>query len=101
VKLNLYEDYAFIANGKKRKQIIIELIVPKRHSELKKALHLHGNCVTRILSDFRKRGLIITHTDKHIKYELSDKGKILRKLILRNDEEGRNPKIIIPDKGGV
>jgi predicted transcriptional regulator len=84
--LNLYEDYAFVANGKKRKQIIIELIVPKRHSELKKALHLHGNCVTRILKDLQRKNLISIHIDKHMKYCLSEKGKIIRKLILNNKE---------------
>jgi DNA-binding HxlR family transcriptional regulator len=98
--LNLYEDYAFVANGKKRKQIIIELIVPKRHSELKRNLHLHGNCVTRILKDLRRHGIIITHTDKYIKYELSEKGKVLRKLILNNNEK-QNQKISFSNEGGV
>ena len=64
--------------------MIIELIVPKRHSEIKTILHLHGNVVTRILKDLKNKGLIdVLNDGKKVRYVLSERGKTLRNLILK------------------
>jgi DNA-binding HxlR family transcriptional regulator len=64
--------------------MIIELIVAKRHSEIKKILHLHGNVVTRIIKDLKNKGLIdVLNDGKKVRYVLSERGKVLRNLILK------------------
>ncbi len=91
--MNLFEDYAFIEKGKKRKQMLKELAIPKRHCELKKALHLHGNCITRILRDFFSRKLIDTQWDgpQIIRYKLTEKGERLRLLVINlENKKGRD-----------
>jgi DNA-binding HxlR family transcriptional regulator len=72
--------------------VLIELIVPKRHSEIKKLLHLHGNVVTRILKDLKNKGLIdVLNDGKKVRYVLSERGKALRNLILKLKNNNHEP----------
>jgi DNA-binding HxlR family transcriptional regulator len=72
--------------------VLIELIVPKRHSEIKKILHLHGNVVTRILKDLNNQGLIdVLNDGKKVRYVLSERGKVLRNLILKLKKDDHEP----------
>lgn len=78
-----YEDYAFVRNGIKRREIVISLFQPKRPKELVKELKLHFSVVSKVLRQLSIQGLTETFEKEGKKYfRLTERGELVRKILL-------------------
>jgi predicted transcriptional regulator len=82
--LKNYKDYSWILKGKQRKKILKVMDKPLIPTQIKEKTDLSLNNVSDILREFRKRELAkcINPKEKTGRlYELTDKGKKLRKQL--------------------
>jgi predicted transcriptional regulator len=82
--LKNYKDYSWILKGKQRKKILKVMDKPLIPTQIKERTDLSLNNVSDILREFRKRNLAecINPKEKTGRiYELTDKGKKLRKQL--------------------
>ena len=82
--LKNYKDYSWILKGKQRKKILKVMDKPLIPTQIKEKTDLSLNNVSDILREFRKRNLAecINPKEKTGRiYELTDKGKKLRKQL--------------------
>ncbi len=79
-----YKDYSWVIKGRQRKKILKVMDKPLIPTQIKEKADLSLNNVSDILREFRKRNLAkcINPKEKTGRiYELSDKGKRLRKKL--------------------
>ncbi len=81
--MELFRDYAFVVNGKKRKEVLKLLIDPRTPSELAKMLQVHANVITRIIKDLASRELVQSHQLQGRKktYRLTKRGELTRQVL--------------------
>jgi len=81
--MNLFHDYAFVVNGKKRKEVVKLLASPRTPTELAKLLKVHANVITRILKDLANRQLAEYHelSGKKKTYSLTKRGELARQVL--------------------
>lgn len=81
--MDVFHDYAFVINGKKRKEVVKLLIDPRTPTELSKLLKVHANVITRILRDLSDKQLVEHHELKSRKktYRLTKKGELARQIL--------------------
>src|SRR4030042_4196503 len=81
--MDVFRDYAFVINGKKRKEVVKLLIDPRTPTELSKLLKVHANVITRILKDLTNRQLVEHHelTSRKKTYRLTKKGELTRQIL--------------------
>jgi DNA-binding MarR family transcriptional regulator len=81
--MDVFHDYAFVINGKKRKEVVKLLVDPRTPTELAKLLKVHANVITRILKDLSGRQLVEHHELKSRKktYRLTKRGELARQVL--------------------
>jgi DNA-binding PadR family transcriptional regulator len=81
--MDLFNDYAFVVSGKKRKEVVKLLIDPRTPTELAKMLKVHANVITRILKDLSSRDLVEVHVlqGKKKTYRLTKRGELARQVL--------------------
>jgi len=81
--MDAFHDYAFVVNGKKRKEVVKLLEEPRTPTELAKALGVHANVITRILKDLTGRGLAESYgiSGGRKTYSLTKRGELARQIL--------------------
>ena len=81
--MKIFQDYAFVVSGKKRKEVLKLLAFPRTPTELSKLLKVHSNVITRIIKDLTSRGLVECHLldGKKKTYRLTKKGEFARQIM--------------------
>ena len=78
-----YEDYAFVRNGIKRREIVISLFQPKRPKELVKELKLHFSVASKVLKQLSSHGLVEPFEKDSRKYfRLTERGEGIRMILV-------------------
>ena len=83
LSMNIFDDYAFVVSGKKRKEVVKLLVDPRTPTELAKILRIHPNVITRILRDLGGKELVNFYriSGKKRTYVLTKRGELARKVL--------------------
>jgi predicted transcriptional regulator len=83
ILMDIFHDYAFVVNGKKRKEVVKLLDGPRTPTEIAKMLKVHANVITRILKDLTGRELVECYQISGNKrtYMLTKKGDLAREVL--------------------
>ncbi len=82
-KMQEYQDYAFVTNGERRRDIIVSLGVPRRAKELVRELKLHFSVVSKILRQLCSHGLVESFDNHGRRYfRLTERGEAIRRILL-------------------
>lgn len=81
--MDVFHDYAFVVNGKKRKEVVKLLESPRTPTELSKLLKVHPNVITRIMRDLTGRELVDSYNVSGRKktYILTKRGELTRQVL--------------------
>ena len=81
--MDVFHDYAFVVNGKKRKEVVRLLEDPRTPTELAKLLKVHPNVITRIMRDLVGRELADSYnvSGKKKTYVLTKRGELARQVL--------------------
>ena len=81
--MEIFHDFAFVVNGKKRKKVVEHLAFPRSPSELSKLCKMSPNRITGILRDLSERQLVSEFDldRKGVTYMLTKRGEQVWKVL--------------------
>jgi len=81
--MDAFHDYAFVMNGRKRREVVKLLGYPRTPTELAKLLQVHSNVITRIIKDLTNRELVQSHELKgrNKTFRLTKRGELARQIL--------------------